>query len=101
MSEIKIKTLYQIYTEDLHRNVIENIVGREFTGFSILEATGYWLKQKEKAIVIEIIGAYDYLNLEGSREELGKVRFIANLIKNYNGQDSVILTYHNVRYEEV
>ena len=101
MAETRTRTLYQIYTEDMHRNVIENIVSREFSGFSILEATGYWLKQKEKAIVIEIIGLFDVEDVENSRIELGTVRFVANLIKNYNGQESVILTRHTLKFEEV
>lgn len=96
------KKLYQIYTEDKFRVNTCNLVSEEFSGFSVISATGFYKEFREDAIIIEIIGDCNISDsVENLRYELEKVRRIAQRIKSHNKQESVILTVSTIKVEEV
>lgn len=53
--------LYTLYigsnnvTKELELSKIKDIVGKEFDGFTIIEATGYWKGSEEKTAIVEIV----------------------------------------------
>jgi len=96
------RKLYQIYTEDKNRINTENLVGDKFKSFSVIEATGFYNYEKEKAIVIEIIGECTVTHSEDElRFELENVRRVAQQIKEHNEQECVLLTISTIKVEEV
>ncbi len=87
--------LYRIYTENKNKAEIIDIL-KVLDGFTILEATGYWLGSQpyflvEASLVIERLG-YDDKEL---------INRIAEEIKSLNQQESVIVTCQDVEAEFV
>ncbi len=80
--------LYRIYTEDKNRESIEALVNQYFSGFTIIETTGYWEGTKEKSLIIEIITA----DHNGST-----VRVLAEAIRSKNKQQSVLVTSTEIK----
>ena len=74
--------LFRVWTEDMNREGIESIVGKEFDGFSLVNAKGYWKGIGESSLVIEV---------ETSQSELPRIRSIAEQIKLTNSQESVMI----------
>lgn len=74
--------LYRIFTEDINRNTIENIVNSFFDGYTLVNSTGYWKGEKEKSLAIEIIG---------EKEDIQKIHSIARNIKIQNQQECVLV----------
>lgn len=83
-------TVYKIYTEDKNRDRVINIVSQKFDGFTLYECSGFWQGNPEKSIVIEIITGCKEI------EEISKVRWIAEKIKEVNEQQTVYVTKANV-----
>jgi len=77
--------IYRIYTEDKNRDQVEQIVGKYFDGFTIIEATGYWAGEREKSIIIEHVGA-------GGKLDRMAVTDLAYEIKGVNQQTAVLIT---------
>lgn len=81
--------LYRIYTEDKNRERIEEEVSKYFDGFTIYEAIGYWKREKEKSLVIEILrSGWDY--------KQGTAETLAENIRILNKQEVVLLTEQKV-----
>ena len=78
-----LKMIYRILTENKNRQGLENILKRRFLGFTVTEATGYWQGAREASLIIDI----DTLGEEG---KIG-VYQTAREIKDYNGQESVLV----------
>jgi hypothetical protein len=96
------RKLYQIYTEDKNYKVVEEVVSDEFSGFSIIQANGFYKRVEEDALIIEIIGDLPTCaSADNLRYELERVRRVAKLIKERNKQEVVILTVTTIKYEEV
>ena len=99
---IQTRKLYQIYTEDKNYKVVEDIVAKEFTGFSIINASGFYKGVEEDALIIEIIGDLaTQASVDGLRYELERVRRTAKLIKEYNEQESVLLTVSDIKVDYI
>ena len=79
--------LYRIQTEGVNRGVIEREISTRFDGFTILIGTGYWRGVKETALVIEILA---------EAEDRDTILCIAGWIKEFNEQESVAVTWHEV-----
>ncbi len=75
--------LYRIYTEDLNRVTIKNIIMRRFEGFVMFKAQGIYRGSAENALVIEIDTFKD-------DNYIGVVA-ICKEIKALNAQTSVLL----------
>ena len=73
--------MFRIYTEDLDRAGIERIVSARFEGFTEISAIGFWQGQRENSLVIEI-----------STSDADKVNEIAESIRVFNHQTSVMVT---------
>lgn len=84
--------LYRIYTENKNRSWIEKQASRLFSGFSVVNAIGYWEGSKEKSLIIEIIAG----NTKGNKNKLAVLK---DLIKRYNQQESVLLTECEIKVE--
>ncbi len=96
------RKLYQIYTEDKNYMLIQEIVSCDFDGFSIISANGFYKGDAERALIIEIIGECNVDAVAGDlRYELEKVRRVAQLIKEHNEQETVLLTISTIKVEEV
>ena len=75
--------IYRIYTEDLNREKIEQNVSDFFDGFTVYSAIGFWKTKKEKSLIIEILG---------KESDKRNVFWLADLIKESNKQESVLVT---------
>ena len=74
--------LYRIYTERKRVKAIKEIVSRQYDGFTLTGATGYWKNTREKSLIIEVV-------TEGN--ELPTIRAIAERIKSLNNQEAVLV----------
>jgi uncharacterized membrane-anchored protein YitT (DUF2179 family) len=73
---------FRIYTESKNQDRIEEILSRHFDGFTIFKAEGFWRLQKEKTLIIEILGESDIVE---------KINSAATEIKEENNQDAVLV----------
>jgi len=73
---------FRIYTEDTNREKIEEIISKHFEGFTIFKTDGYWRLQKEKSLIIEILGESDIV---------AKINSLAREIKEMNNQEAVLV----------
>ncbi|TES90055.1 MAG: hypothetical protein E3J87_10780 [Candidatus Cloacimonadota bacterium] len=73
---------FRIYTENKNQDKIEEIISRYFDGFTIYKAEGFWRLQKEKTLIIEILGESDIVS---------KINSAAREIKSANNQEAVIV----------
>ena len=73
---------FRIYTEDTNKDKIERILSNHFDGFTIYKAEGFWRLQKEKTLIIEILG---------ESEIVTKINSVAREIKSANNQESVLV----------
>jgi uncharacterized membrane-anchored protein YitT (DUF2179 family) len=73
---------FRIYTENKNQEKIEEIISRHFDGFTIYKAEGFWRLQKEKTLVIEILGESNIVE---------KINSAAKEIKKENNQDAVLV----------
>jgi len=74
--------LYRICTEDKNRKKIIEIVTNSYPGFTILQGIGYWHKQQEKCLVIEIVTP---------TVETNKIQTIVDEIRRANNQEAVLI----------
>jgi hypothetical protein len=73
--------MYRIYTEDVNRAGIENIIKSRVSSFTIIPAIGYWNDKRENSLIIEF-----------ANSKLHSVEIVAELIKQANNQESVLIT---------
>jgi uncharacterized membrane-anchored protein YitT (DUF2179 family) len=74
--------MYRIYTEDVNRTNIENILGAHVEGYTLFPAVGSWKGHKEQSLIIELA--------DTSTKD---VYSIAREIKQANRQDSVLVVH--------
>lgn len=86
------KTLYRIYTEDINRETITDLVASKFDSYTFVSGRGVWQSNGEDCIIVEIIG---------EQWDFPDVRGIAAKIRDYNKQDSVLITRMPVESELV
>ncbi len=79
---------YEILTENKNYQYIESAVSKYFSGFSIVEQTGFWNRCQEESLNITIIA-------EKSKRHL--IRHIAEKIKSCNEQQSVMIVISKVK----
>jgi hypothetical protein len=72
--------VYRIYTEDVHRKAVIQLVAKQFENFTLHETIGYYKGQPERSIVFEIIDADETT-----------IRSLAVKIRELIGQKSVLL----------
>ena len=75
--------LYRIFTEDVKENhqVLTEIIGEFYEGFTILKGQGFWRLQPEDSLVIEVVTV----------DEDAKITALANAIKEANSQECVLV----------
>ena len=83
---------YEILTENKNYQYIESAVSKYFPGFSIVEQIGYWQGGQERSLNITIIA-------KKSKHHL--IRHIAEKIKSYNRQQSVMIVVSKVKVVSV
>ncbi len=74
--------LYRIFTEDKNRRELLPIISKQFPGFTVIEATGYWLGKPEKSLVIEIMTRLS---------DDTPIMHLAGLIQDLNNQEAVLV----------
>lgn len=47
--------LYRLFTEDKNRAEVEKIASKHFQGFTMISALGYWQRNPESSLIIEIV----------------------------------------------
>ncbi len=77
--------MFRIFTEDLNRNTIIDIISAQFSGFAIIPVIGFWKGEQEDGLIIEIA-------LSG-KNDAAKVRQVCREIKVLNNQDAVLCQY--------
>ena len=70
-----------IYTEDTGRNVITQILNQYFSGYTLVECTGYWKGTTELALMIILI--HESQDLDNVRKAIHEIKF-------FNEQESVM-----------
>lgn len=85
-------TLYRIYTEDINRNEVLEIVAKYFDAFTVIPCKGAWKGAHESSLIIEIIDS-DVI--------APKVIYCAETIKYTNKQESVLITKSTIESELV
>lgn len=88
--------LYRIQTEDKNRDGIEKTVSDFFDGYTVLSGTGFWKSDKEPTLVIEILAESASHNLNWAN-----VKHIAEIIKESNNQECVLVTFESLVAEFV
>jgi hypothetical protein len=83
---------YRVYTEDVNREAILEIVGKYFQGFNVSEAVGYYKGGQERALVIEVLAPLSRANV---------VRFISKVIAQTNKQECLLVTTEPINAEFV
>lgn len=78
--------IYRILTENKQRRKLMQLVGLYYKGFTVIEATGYWRGESEKALIIEIAE-------DGSRE--AAIMDLATKIARLNDQEAVLIQRFN------
>lgn len=73
---------FRIYTENKNLKEIEKILSKHFEGFTIYKAAGFWRLQKEKVLVIEILGQSKIIK---------EINAAAKEIKKQNSQEAVLV----------
>lgn len=71
---------YRISTELKNLSTIEKIINDEFSGYTLIKATGYWKLKKEKSLLIEII-----------TDKIDKIKAVAKRIKKVNHQEAIYI----------
>jgi len=74
--------LFRICTANVNQDKIEKIVGKRYDGFTIVHGTGFYKKQKENSLIIEIVT---------DENEVENIKSIASEIKETNKQDAVLV----------
>lgn len=74
--------MYRIFTEDVHRERIEELVSAHFDGFTLIPAIGFWKGARESSLIIEI-----------ETDDVVSVRELADSIKFANAQESVLIQH--------
>ena len=74
---------YKLYTENKNIELVEDLVGRYFDGFTIRQGAGYYKGLKEGSLTIEVMG---------NEEDGVKVKRLAAKIRDANDQDCVLMT---------
>jgi hypothetical protein len=85
-------TLYRIYTEDVNRNEILEIVSKYFDAFTFIMARGAWKGKHESSLIIEIIS---------NPLQSPLIRDVARAIKIANRQQAVLVTKSAIESELV
>lgn len=72
--------MYRILTEDKNRELVYKILNDHVEGYTLTESIGIWKGVQEKSIALDFIGT-DYAT----------VRYVAEHIKTWNGQEAVLI----------
>ena len=70
-----------IYTEDTGRNIISQVLQQYFSGYTLVECTGYWYGDSELSLMIILIH---------KPEESDNVKKAIQEIKWFNEQNSIM-----------
>src|ERR1700692_299579 len=71
-------TSYRLYTEDIHRDWIVELLNSRFNGFTLIPTIGGWKGATENSLIIELFGV-----------ERESVMEAASKIASFNHQDAV------------
>ena len=74
--------IYRLYTEDIHRDTIINLVSSHYNSFALFTGLGYWQGKPEQCLVIEIVA---------DSSEMSTIEDMLNNLKVLCGQDCVLL----------
>lgn len=83
--------LYRIYTEKKNIGAIENLLNIYFKGYTLINGTGYYEGEKENSLIVEVI-----LEPSGTNLNHDNLQKIADEIKKFNNQKSVLITCSNI-----
>lgn len=92
-SEKIVFTIYCGYqeSEKIYDQII-SLLNQNFEGYTVLNTTGYWFGEKEKALKIDIIGTV--MDIEKVKDLCKEINTIAN-------QEATLLVYDSVKDTEV
>jgi hypothetical protein len=86
--------IWRVYTEKKNVGAIENLFNIYFKGYTLIEGTGYWEGEKEKSLIVELL-----LTESGTNKNSEDLKKIADEIKIFNNQKSVLITCQNIYAE--
>jgi len=82
------QSIYRIYTEQKNKDAIVDLLASQFESFTLQPTLGYYRKEPEKSIVIQIVGA-----------KASAIRRLAEGIRKMNGQKSILILKSDARTE--
>ena len=74
--------MYRILVEDVNTQKTETLTSDYFESFTVIETKGYWQGKRENSLIIEI-----------ETENKEKVLNLANILKQYLDQESVLVQF--------
>jgi len=77
---------HRLYTEDVNRQTITDILAKHLPAFTLLSGVGIWAGAAENSLIIEVIGG-----------TFAAVAAVVVAIKEANKQDTVLYTAHEVK----
>ena len=77
---------HRLYTEDINRQTITDILAKHLPAFTLLSGVGIWKGEAENSLIIEVIGG-----------TFAVVAEVAKAIKEANKQETVMYTAHEVK----
>ena len=87
--------LYRLFTQNVNKQWICELVSQYFNGFTVFEATGYWKGCQEQSLCIEIMtDSYDI-------SAPSKINALSQAICLGNEQESVLIQELDVKHESI
>lgn len=83
--------IWRMYTEKKNIGAIENLLNIYFKGYTLIEGIGYWEGEKEKSLIVELL-----LLESGTNQNSENLKKIADEIKIFNNQKTVLITCQNI-----
>jgi len=87
--------LYRLFTQNVNKQWICELVSQYFDSFTVFETTGYWKGCQEQSLCIEIMtDSYDI-------SVPGKIKVLSQAICLGNEQESVLIQELDVKHESI
>ena len=78
--------VHRLYTEDVNRQAVTDILAKHLTSYTLIPAIGVWLNVAEQSLIIEVTGV-----------PFAEVARAATAIKEANNQQAVLYTASEVK----
>jgi len=82
--------VYRIYTQNSKLKWLKSVLDELFDGYTLIKAEGYWRKQREKSLIIEVI------TIELDHAMQHKLDKLVKMLHGYGEQECVLITKQEI-----